>query len=212
MARKLAILEPALVFAPIMVYIWELRRTVPSFWLVIPAAMILSHKLHGETPGELGFGMRSLRDCFHDLAPAVALLALVLLGGGILLRDVRRIGADRALASLIAYLPWGLAQQYALNGYFLNRFDAAVGRRASPWLAAAAFCCVHAPNWFLMAVTFPLGYCSAVVYHRYRNLYFLGMAHAVVGFLLFLAAPDSISHHLVIGPGWFKRSYRAPVW
>ena len=56
-----------------------------------------------------------------------------------------------------------------------------------------------------MGVTFLFGYCSARIYRRYRNLYFLGMAHATVGFLLFLVVPDSISRHLKVGPAWFKR-------
>jgi hypothetical protein len=204
-ARKLAILEPAVVFALIVAYIWELRRLNHNLWIAILAFMLLSHWLHRETPAALGFGLGNLRACVRELPPALTLLALVLLAGGILLGAARGIGTARALLSLAAYLPWGLAQQYALNGYFLNRFDAVVSRRASPWLAAAAFCCAHAPNWFLMAVTLPLGYCSARLYHRYRNLYFLGMAHAVVGFLLFLAVPDSITHHLNVGPAWFKR-------
>jgi hypothetical protein len=56
-----------------------------------------------------------------------------------------------------------------------------------------------------MGVALVLGYASARIYHRYRNLYFLGMAHAAVGFLLFLLIPDSISRHLNVGPAWFKR-------
>jgi hypothetical protein len=48
-------------------------------------------------------------------------------------------------------------------------------------------------------------YCSARIYRRYPNLHFLKMAHATVGFLLFLAVPDSLSHHLSVGPAWFKR-------
>lgn len=203
--RTLAILEPAAVFTLIETYIWGLRRLNHNLWIVILACMLLSHWLHGETPAGLGFGFRNLSDCFRELLPVLTLLMLLLLGGGILLHTARRIGTDRAVFSLAAYLPWGLAQQYALNGYFLNRFDAVASRRASPWLAAAAFCCAHAPNWFLMAVTLPLGYCSARLYHRYRNLYFLGIAHAAVGFLLFLVVPDSISRHLNVGPAWFKR-------
>lgn len=55
-----------------------------------------------------------------------------------------------------------------------------------------------------MAVTLLLGYCCAIVYRRYKNLYFLGLAHGTVGFLLYLVVPDSISHHLNVGPGWFR--------
>ncbi len=205
MARKLAVLEPVVVFALIMAYIWELRRVTPGLWIAILAWMLFSHWLRRETPAWLGFGLGNLRACVRDLLPALTLLALALLAGGILLHTARPIGTGRAVLALAAYLPWGLAQQYALNGYFLNRFDALASRRVSPWLAAAAFCCAHAPNWFLMAVALVLGYASARIYRRYRNLYFLGMAHAAVGFLLFLVIPDSISRHLNVGPAWFRR-------
>jgi hypothetical protein len=36
-------------------------------------------------------------------------------------------------------------------------------------------------------------------------MYFLGLAHGTIGSLLFLVIPDSISHHLVVGPGFFLR-------
>jgi membrane protease YdiL (CAAX protease family) len=203
--RKLAILEPAVVFALIIAYIWELRSLNRNLWMAILAAMLLSHVLHGETPATMGFGLKNLRDCVRELLPALTLLALALLAGGILLRTARHIGTDRAVLSLAAYLPWGLAQQYALNGYFLKRFEALASPRAASLLTAAAFSCAHAPNWFLMGVTFLLGYCSTRIYRRYPNLYFLGMAHAAVGFLLFLVVPDSVSHHLDVGPAWFNR-------
>ena len=124
MARKLAILEPVVVFALILAYIWELRYVNRNLWMVILAWMLLSHVLHRETPAKLGFGLRNLRDCVRELLPALTLLALALLAGGILLRTVRQIGFNRAFLSLAAYLPWGLAQQYVLNGYFLHRFGA----------------------------------------------------------------------------------------
>jgi len=208
MARKLAILEPAVVFALILAYIWELRAVNRNWLMAILALMLLSHWLHRETAASLGFGLGNLRDCVRELLPALTLLALALLAGGILLRTVRQIGSERAVLALLAYLPWGLAQQYALNGYFLNRLDAFLSRRAAPWAAAAAFACAHAPNWFLMTAALLFGYFSARIYRRRRNLYFLGMAHAAVGFLLFLVVPDSISRHLKVGPAWFNSPVR----
>ena len=101
------------------------------------------------------------------------------------------------------YVPWGVFQQYALNGYFLNRIDRLVSPRVAPALAAALFSSAHLPNWFLMAVTLLAGYGCTLLYRRYHNLYSLGLAHGTLGFLLYLVIPDSISHHLVVGPGWF---------
>jgi membrane protease YdiL (CAAX protease family) len=133
------------------------------------------------------------------------LLSLAFVGGGILLQTTRPIGFDQGLTAWLGYVPWGLFQQYVLNGYFMNRFDAVVSRRAAPVVSAALFSGAHTPNLFLMGVTLLAGYCCARVYRRYRNLYFLGLAHGTLGFLLFLVVPDSISHHLTVGPGWFSR-------
>jgi membrane protease YdiL (CAAX protease family) len=72
-------------------------------------------------------------------------------------------------------------------------------------MAATLFAGVHLPNWFLMVVTFAMGYYSAKIFMRYRNIYFLGLAHAVIGTALFVVIPDSISHHLTVGPGFFLR-------
>jgi len=54
-----------------------------------------------------------------------------------------------------------------------------------------------------MLVGFATGYCCARIWIRYRNLYFLGIAHGAIGSMLYLVVPDAISHHLVVGPGWF---------
>ena len=198
--RKLALLEPAGLFAFIMLYIWVLRATHPRLWIAILACMLFSHLLHREGPRALGFGRRSLRECLHRFAPVLTILGLLLLAAGLLLHTTRRIAFDQAFLSLAAYLPWGVLQQYLLNGYFLNRFDHSLSPRAAAWLTATLFALAHTPNWFLVAVGLVGGWCSTQVYRRYRNLYFLGIAHATVGFLLYVTVPDSISHHLNVGP------------
>ncbi|MBZ5617941.1 MAG: CPBP family intramembrane metalloprotease [Acidobacteriia bacterium] len=201
--RRFAILEPLSVFALIMQYIWALRYRHPGMWLLILGLMLLSHLVHREGARTLGFDRCRLRECLEEFSPALAFLALVMLGSGMLLQTTRPIGFERGVLSWVAYLPWGLFQQYILNGYFLNRFEAVLSPRAAPVMAAALFSGAHLPNGFLMAVTLVAGYSCACIYRKYNNLYFLGMAHATVGFLLFLVVPDSISHHLTVGPGWF---------
>ena len=199
--RKLAALEPAGLFVFLMAYIWIWRARHPYLWIAILACLLLSHLLHRESAGDLGFGRRSLRECAHRFAPALAILALLLLAAGLLLHTTRQMASGQAFLALFASLPWGVVQQYLLNGYFLNRFDRAFSPRPSAWLTAALFAAAHTPNWFLMAVALLGGWCATQVYRRRRNLYFLGIAHATVGFLLFVTVPDSISHHLDVGPG-----------
>jgi len=187
----------------ILAYIWNRRYTHSGAWVGILGLMLLSHLVRREGALNLGFRTRHMGECWREVGPALACLTLVMLACGLLLHTMRPIKAGMALASWAVYVPWGVFQQYVLNGYFLNRFHAVTGRRAASLIAAALFCAAHSPNWFLMLVAFPAGYCSTRIYQRYRNLYFLGLAHATVGFLLFLVVPDSVSHHLRIGPGWF---------
>jgi membrane protease YdiL (CAAX protease family) len=100
------------------------------------------------------------------------------------------------------YLAWGLFQEYLLNGYFVNRFVQFTTH--APAVAAITFAAAHAPNWFLMLATGMGGYFAAIAYLRYRNLFVLGLAHGILGFLIYFAIPDSVTRHLYVGPKWFR--------
>jgi membrane protease YdiL (CAAX protease family) len=202
--RRIAVLEPACIFLLIMAYIWVLRFAHHWAWVDILALMVVSHRLRREDAAVLGFRWSNLPECLARFGPALTFAALLLFAAGMLLDTTRRVHVDQAFLSWTAYVPWGIFQQYILNGYFLTRFDAAVSRRTASALAAALFAGAHTPNWFLMAVTLLLGYCCTILYRRHKNLYFLGIAHGTVGFLLYLVVPDSITHHLNVGPGWFR--------
>lgn len=193
------IFEPAAVFTAIMAYIWVLRYRYPWFWAAIAAAMLLSHLLRRETPAALGFRADNFRECARRLAPTVAFLCLLLLAAGYLCGTIRHVSFEFGVASWAIYLPWGVVQQYVLNGYFLNRLEKASSRRTAPFLATALFGAAHLPNLFLMAVTLAGGALCTHLYPRYRNLYVLGLAHGTLGVLLYLVVPDSISHHLRVG-------------
>jgi len=204
-ARKLGILEPVSVFGMIMVYIWALRYTHHEAWMGILGLMLVSHILRREGAVGLGFRTANLRGCLEEFAPVLALLALSMLAFSAVFETTRPIGPDAVFLAWAAYLPWGLFQQYVLNGYFLTRFDAVLAPARSSLLAAVLFACVHLPNWFLMLVAFPGAWASTIIYRKTRNLYFLGIAHATIGVLLLVVVPDSVSHHLKIGPGWYAR-------
>ena len=138
----------------------------------------------------------------RKFGPVLLGLALALVGLGIWLGTIYRMGWEQALGSFALYLPWGLYQQYLLNGYFLKRIEMALPSSTAGIVVAVLFCAVHTPNWFLMLVTLVAGYGAVWIYRRHRNLYFLGLAHALIGTLLFVVVPDSVSHRLRVGPTW----------
>lgn len=101
---------------------------------------------------------------------------------------------------------WGLMQQYALNGFIVNRFSDFFGSSSNakiPWLAASLFSLAHAPNWFLMAVTFVAGYASARIFLQDRNIYLLAVAHGIISFLLLSLVPWRITRGFRIGTHYF---------
>jgi len=197
--------EAAGMFILIMAYIWWLRFRYPYAWVPMLLLMFVAHVCHRETPATLGFKWSHPAHPPARLSGFLALVALALLTLGMGFRSIRTVPLQGAVLSFLMYCLWGLFQQYILNGYFVNRLsDFLPGHlHAIPLLAAALFSLAHLPNWFLMISTAAGGYVCARIYLRYRNLYFLGMAHGVVGFLLYLVVPDSISHHLSVGPKWF---------
>ena len=201
--RKLAVLEPIAMCGLILAYIWSFRSRYPAAWVPILALPLISHWWRKESAVGLGFRLRGLADCLRRFAPALGFLALFLIAGGLLAGSVRTIGLDRAAMAWVLYLPWGIFQQYLLNGFCLARLELALPERGAALATAALFSAVHAPNWFLMPVTLVAGYLAARLYTRHRNLYFLGLAHATIGVALFLVVPDSVSHHMAVGPGWF---------
>jgi hypothetical protein len=197
--------EAATGFLLIMLYIWKLRAIAPSSWILILAYLAVSHVARGDCSAYLGFRWGNLRECLEKMAPALLLLALVMLAGGLLLQTMRPITLERGCLCLVAYCPWGLVQQYLLNGYIANRLLLVSPARYVPLISATVFSGAHLPNLFLMVVTFATGYYSTRLFMRYRNLYFLGLAHGVIGTLIYVVIPDSITHHLVVGPGFFGR-------
>jgi hypothetical protein len=200
--------EATVVFCLILAYIWRFRFTFNAGWALLLALVIASHLYRRETMAGLGFRWKGFERSFSDFFPFVLFLSLVLLALGMMLHTVRDITWDSAFFGLVSYCLWGLFQQYLLNGYFVNRFLEDRPKPAAgqvPILAATLFSAAHLPNLFLMLVTFAGGYLCAKAYLRSRNLYFLGIAHGIIGFLLYLVVPDSISQHLRVGPGWFAR-------
>jgi membrane protease YdiL (CAAX protease family) len=125
------------------------------------------------------------------------------LGAAVLAGTLRPVAAGPVLAGIGLYCLWGLFQQYILNGFFLNRLrEITSARHAAPVIAALLFSLAHLPNPLLVPITFGGGLLATEFYLRYRNLLFLGLAHGIIGSVVFLVFPDSVSHHMRVGPGY----------
>jgi hypothetical protein len=197
-------LEAGTIFFLLLSYIWFLQARVHWSWMILLALVIASHAVRGETPTALGLRRAGFKECARRFAIPVLLVAATATTLGFLFDTVRHVAPWRVAGVLAGYVFWALFQQYLLNGYFVNRLQASFQERHEYLVApmgGALFAAAHLPNTLLMGVTLVGGTVAAAAYRRHRNLFFLALAHALIGTTIWLVVPDTVSHHLRVGPG-----------
>ena len=201
---KIHALEAGAVFFLLLAYIWYFQAIARSSWMILLALVVLSHVVRRESPSALGLRREGFIDCARRFAIPVVIVAAIGTALGFAFDTVRDVAVWRVAGVLGGYCFWALFQQYLLNGYFTNRLQASLDTRyqflVAP-MAGAMFAAAHLPNPLLMVVTLIGGTVAAAAYQRHRNLFFLAFAHALIGTMIWLAVPDTVSHHLRVGPG-----------
>ena len=213
--RALAAWEIGSVVSSILIAEWILSAAMGRSRLVvaIPIAlafvlMISSHRLRGESLGELGFR-------FDNFLPAGKLLLLpmfliavfCLLGGWWFGGEINflRWHTGRPIAGqLVLGFGWGLVQQYVLQG-FINRRAQIIWRQSwlSVFLVAMTFGGLHLPNPWLTLVPFVGGAIWAAVYQRAPNLFVLAVSHSLMPWVVISTLPGSTLNHLRIGASFW---------
>ena len=101
------------------------------------------------------------------------------------------------------YAIWAFLQEFLLLGFFLLRLLRLLPDRKTAMMAAACmFAVVHLPNPILTVLTLLWGWVSCQLFLRYRNLYTLAMAHAILGTCLAITIPGPVVHHMRVGLGY----------
>jgi membrane protease YdiL (CAAX protease family) len=200
----LSAFEAGTVFFLLLSYIWYFQSRIHWMWAVLFGLVIVSHVVRGESPASLGLRTAGFKECARRYAIPVLLVAATATIAGLALDTLRDVALWRVAGVLGGYCFWALFQQYLLNGYFVNRFHASLPERyeylAAP-MGGVLFAAAHVPNTLLMVVTFIGGAVAAAAFLRHRNLLFLALAHALIGTTIWFVVPDTVSHHLRVGPG-----------
>jgi membrane protease YdiL (CAAX protease family) len=101
--------------------------------------------------------------------------------------------------TLVALIPWGVGQQFALQTVLLREAQAAMSPRKAIGVAALVFSALHLPNPALALLTFlgALGWCW--IYDRHPNVIPLGLSHAIATLAMLYALDDHITGRLRVG-------------
>jgi hypothetical protein len=99
-----------------------------------------------------------------------------------------------------AYIIWAGIQQLILQCFFLSR---ALRLLPDPTSAAAVsaglFAIAHLPNPLLTVITLICGLASCLFFVRYRNLWPLAFAHAILGICIAITIPGPMHHNMRVG-------------
>jgi len=199
-----------LVFAFLELALWAPTREVRNRWAAIVAIAILVLVLIDvviDPPSlkRLGLGLPKLLGAGVvlgiGLAAAVLLLILAKLAGG-------RVPANPSwfpnLRSAWGYVIWALIQEFILQSFFFNRFEELYGGSAAVWMASALFAVAHLPSPVLTIATLAGALFFCEMFRRYRSIYPLALAHAMLGITVALTMPDSLLHHMRVGLGYLR--------
>jgi CAAX prenyl protease-like protein len=180
--------------------LWTEGRTQHMFALATAVWIVIATLLSRRPLRELGLGTAGFAKSLIAIPVALAAAAMIVIIGwhAGTLRGL--FGARPPLWHSSGYAIWALMQQFILNSFFYQNLEELLGDgKRALWGAAALFCFAHIPNPVLMAGTLAAALFFVTVFQRFRNIYPLGLAHAMLGLSLAVTVPDAWIRHMRVG-------------
>jgi hypothetical protein len=208
--RRRDLVELAVGYGLILMVIWTPRPWQRWFYIAallwIVAASCFSFdgwKVMGLAVGRAGAGrwVRSLWVVGAALLVAV-IAVLVATWMGTLNRP---LGGGLFVRTFWGYAIWSFMQQLLLQDFVLLRLLRLMpGKRAAVLVAAGLFALAHLPGPILTAVTLMWGAAACWLFLIYRNVYALGIAHAILGVCMAIVVPGRVDHNMRVGLGYLR--------
>lgn len=203
--RRRDVIELAVGYGLIVTGLWMPRGTdaylywAALIWVIATTALAF--------PGWAALGLREkgLLRSLWVVAAALGLCAVGLALGGVFHSLNSPVTLGRVTHRYWEYSIWALVQEFVLLDYFLLRLCRVLpGSVSAVAVVAVLFATCHIPNPVLAPLTLAWGAIAGVVFLRYRNLYTLGLAHAILGICVAIAVPKVMSHNMRVGNGYMK--------
>jgi Type II CAAX prenyl endopeptidase Rce1-like len=153
---------------------------------------------------ELGIGTTGFLRSLWIVPVAVLLAAGMMLSGWLAGTMHPLFGLNQPLFHAGMYAVWALVQEYLTMSFIFVRIEELLGSRRAILMTAALFCVAHIPNGTLMAATLAMSVFFCWFFERFRNIYPLAIAHALLGLSLSLTLSTSITHRMHVGIAYFS--------
>jgi membrane protease YdiL (CAAX protease family) len=192
----------------ILIVIWTPRLWQKRTYFV--AAIFIVATTFLSFPGRKAMGLRATNLLRSSWLIGVSILLAIL--AALVARRIHTLHTPGSpmlfLERYTGYIIFAFVQQFLLQDYFLPRFLRLITNPTSAALATAAiFSLAHLPNPILTVITFVWGFASCLIFLRYRNLFPLAIAHAILGITVAVIIPGPVIHNMRVGLGYL--TYRA---
>jgi membrane protease YdiL (CAAX protease family) len=205
LSRALLIVQLALVLFTIEAALWTNGRTQLYWFAVAFSALIICVITSRPQIKDLGLGTQGMAGASWSIGIAVVFSCLFVLGAWAM-GTLRGLHGEQPVSwHAIFYTIWAFEQQFILNSFFYKRFEWLLGNGPGAMFSTALlFALVHLPNPVLVPATFLGGLFFVAVYRRWRNIYPLAIAHAIMGLTLAVTFPDTWIRHMRVGLGYLR--------
>jgi membrane protease YdiL (CAAX protease family) len=195
--------ELAVGYALILLVLWTPRPWQRLLYLV--AAALIVTAFARSFPGWKAMGLGAA-----NLMRSLWLVPVALLTVGCAVFAANRLhtlhapdGPGQFFQRYVGYIVFAFVQQMLLQDFFLLRLLRLVRQPvAAAACAAAIFSLAHLPNPILTVATFVWGLIACLFFLRYRSLYALAIAHAILGITLAVTIPGPVIRNMRVGLGY----------
>jgi Type II CAAX prenyl endopeptidase Rce1-like len=197
------LIETIVSYGLILLVIWTPRAWQRYLWWLAAAAVLTIVCISFDGLRTMGLRMGNF---FRSLW--IVGVALLVAGAAVLVAArLHTLHLPRSLfafvATYCAYAVWSGVQQLLLQGVFLQRILGVIPDTTRAALTASVlFAAAHLPSAILTPLTLIWGFAACLIFLRYRNLYSLALAHAILGIAVAVTVPGPVDHNMRVGLGY----------
>jgi hypothetical protein len=204
-SKRRNLLELAVAYGLILLVIWTPRPLQRHLWWAAAASVVAITCISFDGMKAMGLRrtnlLRSLWVVGAALMAAAVAVTLAALLHTLRLPDSLFL----FIKTYWAYALWAAVQQFLLQCFFLSRLLRLLPNAKSAAAAAAGlFAIAHLPSPILTPITLIWGFGACLIFLRYRNLYPLAMAHAILGISIAITIPGHVDHNMRVGLGYLN--------
>ncbi len=202
-ARRFIWLEISIAYLLLQASLWTPGR-LAILAMVLTSIVIFVLAFSGRyTIREMGLAWPTLRGSLWTIGIGICLIAAI---PALAALTHGNQGPTHSLPLRTAwrYALWAMEQQFILQSFFFLRLETLIGSRKAVVAAAILFATVHIPSPILTVGTLLGGLFFCEMFRRFRNIFPLGLVHAMLGLTVAASFSDSLLHHMRVGIGYLR--------